>query len=96
MTSSDRETWDSTASSAADDKNWNSITSAIPDVGDFSNYVLFVAVGPTGTNTSAMTSQDIIPWSLQNTVNNQWTSVTHGIPNGSGLTTFVAVPNLGL
>lgn len=93
MTSSDGEIWDVSASTAADGKNWSSITSAIPDVGDFSNNVLFVAVGPTNSNESAMISQDGINWSLQSTVNNQWTSVTHGVLNG--LTTFVAVSNNG-
>lgn len=95
MTSSDGEIWDVSASTDIDGKNWSSITSATPDVGDFSNNVLFVAVGPTGTNTSAMTSQDGINWTLQNTVNNQWTSVTHGVPNDTGITTFVAVSNTG-
>lgn len=95
MTSSDGEIWDVSASSDADGKNWSSITSATPDVGDFSNNVLFVAVGPTGTNTSAMTSQDGVNWNLQPTVNNQWTSVTHGVPNNTGITTFVAVSNTG-
>ena len=93
MTSSDGENWNISASTAADGKNWRSITSTVPSVGELSGNTLFVAVGPTRTNTSAMTSQDGINWTLRNTVNLDWMSVTHGALNG--ITTFVAVSNSG-
>ena len=97
MTSPDGETWTG-RNTAGDGKSWSSIIADTPTTGDLSHNLLFIAVGPTGSNTSAMTSQDGINWTLRNTTDKDWRSITSGIPTIGDLsnnTLFVAVCNSG-
>ena len=52
MTSPDGETWTG-RNTEGDGKSWSSIIADTPTTGDLSNNLLFIAVGPTGSNTSA-------------------------------------------
>lgn len=90
MTSEDGKIWTERYTNV-DDKTWKSVTAAVPSIGSLSGNMLFVAVGPTVTSEGVIVSQDGINWTLKNTVNRAWTSVTHGLLNG--ITTFVAVCN---
>lgn len=93
MTSQDGITW-TERNTNGDGKTWKSVTAAVPSIGSLSGNMLFVAVGPPTSNSEGViVSQDGINWTLKNTVNRAWTSVTHGLLNG--ITTFVAVCNDG-